>query len=139
MAVRHGEPVVADFREKSTPELLRAITTDSTELIRKEMELGKQELVEAVVARIESLAALAAIGLLGLMALVFGALAAASALDSVVAGWLARLIVAAGFLVLAGPAVLVAWRKAKTPPLAPTETARTLKEDVEWARAQLKR
>lgn len=139
MAVRQRAPVVADLREKSTPELLRAITSDSSELMRKEMELAKHELIEAVVARIESMVALAAIGLLGLLALVFAALAAATALDSVVAGWLSRLIVAGGLLVLAGPAVLFAVRKAKVPPLAPTETARTLKEDVEWARAQLKR
>ena len=139
MAVRQREPVVADLREKSTPELLRAITSDSTELMRKEMELAKQELIEAVVARVESIAALAAIGVLGLMAMIFGALAAASALDNVVAAWLARLIVAGGFLVITGPALLFAMRKMKAPPMAPTETARTLKEDVEWARAQLKR
>ena len=43
------------------------------------------------------------------------------------------------FLVLAGGAALIGLAKMKKPPIAPEETKRTVKEDVEWAKAQLKR
>jgi hypothetical protein len=53
--------------------------------------------------------------------------------------WLAWLIVGGTFLILAGSAAFIGLRHLKKPPLAPEETKRTVKEDVEWAKAQLKR
>lgn len=126
-------------REKSTPELMSSIASDVTTLVRKEMELARQEIVEAIVARVKAAAALAAAGVLGLLVVVFGALAAADALSGVTPEWAARLIVAGGFAVLALVAVAFAIRRFKAPPLAPEETKRTVKEDVEWAKAQLRR
>jgi len=71
--------------------------------------------------------------------LLFGALAAAAALDLVLPAWAAALIVAGAFVLLAAPAALLGVRRMKAPSLKPEETVRTVKEDVEWARAQLKR
>src|SRR5207237_2115559 len=83
----HGE-------RPSTPELLRSIATDTSVLLRKEMELAKQEIVEAVTARMQAAAAMAAAGFLFIFMLVFLGLAAAVALDRVLPGWAARLVVA---------------------------------------------
>jgi len=124
---------------QSMPELLRSIATDTSTLLRKEMELGKQEIVEAVTARLKAAGSMAAVGLLAMFMLVFLALAAAAALDQVIPGWASRLIVAGAFLLLAIPVGLFGMRRFKTPPLAPEETRRTVKEDVEWAKQQLKR
>ena len=55
------------------------------------------------------------------------------------AAWAAFLIVAGVFLLLALGAVLFAKLRMKRPPMAPEETKRTVKEDVEWAKAQLRR
>jgi hypothetical protein len=52
---------------------------------------------------------------------------------------LAWLIVGGVFLLVAGGAAMFGLRRMKTPPMAPEETKRTVKEDVEWAKAQLKR
>src|SRR6185503_15732085 len=98
-----------------------------------------QEVLEAVTAKVMAVAALAGAGLFGLFALLFGALAAAAALALVLPAWAAALIVAGGLLLLAVPAALIGIRRLKKPPLKPEETVRTVKEDVEWARAQLKR
>ena len=126
-------------RNQTMPELLRSIIGDTSTLVKKGAELAKAEIVEGVTARLKAVASLAAAGVLGLLALVFLALSAAVALDTVVPPWASRLIVAGGFLLLLGVAVLFGLRRMKSPSLAPEQTKRTVKEDVEWARHQLRR
>ncbi len=132
-------PVPPARDPRSTFDLVRDIASDGQTLVRKEVELAKQEILGAVMARVRAVAALAAAGLFGLFVLLFGALAAAAALDLVLPAWAAALIVAGAFLMLAAPAALIGLRRLKAPSLKPEETVRTVKEDVEWARAQLKR
>ena len=126
-------------QDQSTLQLIRSIAGDTSTLVRKEVELAKQEITEAITARLKAVAAMAVAGVLGLFVLGFLGAAAAKALDDVVAPWLSRLIVAGGFLLLAGIGAMFGMRRVKKPPLAPEETKRTVKEDVEWAKAQLKR
>jgi Putative Actinobacterial Holin-X, holin superfamily III len=125
--------------DQSTLQLLRSISNDTVTLVRKEVELARQEIVEALSARAKAAAALATVGLLGLFILGFLGLAAASALDNVVRPWASRLIVAGGFMLIAGGAAMFGMGRMKRPSMVPEETKRTVKEDVEWARAQLKR
>jgi len=132
-------PPLAGKDPRSTIQLVKDIAADTSSLVRKEVELAKQELLEAITARLKAAGAMAAAGVFGLFMVGFLSLAAAAALDIIFPAWLAALIVAGGFAVIAGPAVLFGLRRMKTPPLAPEETVRTVKEDVEWARAQLKR
>jgi hypothetical protein len=126
-------------QQQSTIELFRSIATDTSTLVRKEVELARQEFTAAITARVFGAAAFGVGAVFGLLLLIFLALAAAEALDLVVAPWLSRLIVAGVFLVLAAVAALIGMQKMKKPSLAPEETKRTVKEDVEWAKAQLKR
>jgi uncharacterized membrane protein YqjE len=140
MADNHYSEVdVTDLQDHSTLELLRSIATDSATLVRKEMELGRLEIVEAVSARIKAALAAAMAGVLALMALGFFGLTAAAALDNVMRPWASRLVVAGAFTVVAIGALAFGALRAKRPPLAPEETKRTVKEDVEWAKTQLKR
>lgn len=125
--------------QQGTLELIRSIAADTSTLVRKEVELAKQEIKEAIAARVKAVAALAVAGALGLLTLVFLGAAGAWALDGVLRPWAARLVVAGGFLLLAGGAALFGLGRMKRPPLAPEETKRTVKEDVRWAKAQLKR
>ncbi len=125
--------------QRSMPELMRAIATDTSTLVRKEVELARREIMEAVTARLKAAGAMAAAGVMALMVLAFGGAAAASALEGTVSPWAARLIVAGGFLLIAALAVAVGIARAKRPSLAPEKTVETVKEDVEWAKAQLKR
>ena len=92
-----------------------------------------------MIARIKAAGAFGAAGLFGFFGMLFGLIAAFAALTLVVAPWLAGLIVMGSMFVLAGGAAVFGLLRVKRPPLAPTETVRTVKEDVEWARAQLKR
>jgi uncharacterized membrane protein YqgA involved in biofilm formation len=125
--------------QQSTIGLVRAIATDTSTLVRKEVELARQELMAGVKSRVVGAAAFGAAAVLGLLIVIFLALAAAEALDLVFAPWLSRLIVAGAFLLMAAGAALFGLRRMKKPSLAPEETKRTVKEDVEWAKAQLKR
>ena len=125
--------------QQSTLELIRSISSDTVALVRKEVELARQEIVEAVTARLKAAGAMAAAAVLALFLVVFLGLAAATALDGIVRPWASRLIVAGVFALLAGAAVAFGLRRIKKPPMSPRETKRTVKEDVEWAKAQLKR
>jgi hypothetical protein len=130
---------------RSTLELVKSVATDTEELIRKEIELAKHEVTEAIAARISNFAAIAASGVFALFALGFAGLAGAHALERWFAPWSARLLIAGAYLVLAGCALAIAAARRRGAPasIAPAQAAeqvkQTLKEEVEWARAQLKR
>jgi hypothetical protein len=126
-------------QERSTVQLVRDIAGDTSTLVRKEIELARQEVTEALLSRVKGGAALAVGGLMALFGLIYLGIAAGAALSIVLPRWLAWLIVGGAFLVLSGGAALFGLRKMKKPPMAPEETKRTVKEDVEWAKAQLKR
>ncbi len=125
--------------EQSTPQLVRSIATDTSTLVRKEIELAKQEIAEGLKAKALGAAGLAIGGLFGFLGLLFGLVTAVAALSIVLPHWLAALIVAGALFLIAGIAAMVGIASMKKKGPAPTETVRTVKEDVEWARAQLKR
>jgi uncharacterized membrane protein YqjE len=129
----------APNRDRSTADLVRSIASGTAELVRKEVELARLEIMETVRARIKGAAAMAAAAMFGALALVFLALTAAAGLAILLPTWLAILLVAVGLLLLAGAAAMFGIRHLKRPSMAPEETKRTIKEDVQWARAQLKR
>ena len=125
--------------ERSTIELVRAIAQDSNTLVRKELELARLEIMEAVKARAMGAAALAVGGAMALLGLIFLSVMFVVLLDIKVQRWAAWGIVGGVSMVIAGLAAWFGRRKMKRPPMKPEETVRTVKEDVEWARAQLKR
>jgi YihY family inner membrane protein len=124
---------------RSTVELIRTIGVDLSTLAKKEVELARQEVMEGVMARAMAAGAFVAAGVLALFVVGFFGLAAAEALDGLMRPWASRLVVAVFFLLLAGIAVLFGKQRAKRPSLTPEETKRTVKEDVAWAKRQLKR
>jgi hypothetical protein len=125
--------------ERSTVRLITEIAGDTTTLVKQELELFKHELLEAVTARVKAAAAIAVVGVFGLFIVGFLGMSAAAALALVLPSWAAYLIVAGAFVFLAVLGLSFAKRKMKVPPLKPEQTMKTVKEDVEWARAQLKR
>lgn len=125
--------------ERSTFEIVMAIADDTKHLLTKEIELARHEIVEAVLAKAKAAAALAVAGFIGVFVLVFGGLTAVAALDNVLPPWGSRLVVTGVFALLAIVAVLFGIARLKKPGLVPEETKRTLKEEKEWAIAQLQR
>lgn len=125
--------------DRSTGELVRSVAADTATLVRKEVELARQEIVEGVMGKVKGAGALGAAAIIGLFALGFLGVTMGVALAIVLPAWLAWLLTAVMFLVLTGIAAAVGLGKLKGGGVAPEKAKENMKEDVRWARAQLKR
>lgn len=155
-----GEMGESKLRDQSTGELVKQLATETTTLVKQELEYARSEasrIGEAVVmlARQELQLAKAEmaekgrtaapgfgmIGAAGAAALLAGGTLTAFivlALDGVMPNWLAALIVAIAWGVVA--AVLYSTGKGRVEqagPLVPEQAVETLKEDVQWAKTQI--
>ena len=130
----YGQPV----EEPSLGELFGHLTSDLGDLMRSEMELARVEVREEAAKAGKAAAMLGAGGLIAYLGFALVATAAAWGLAEVIdAGW-AFLIV--GLVVGAIGAVLVLMGRDRLRDVQPVpeETVETLKEDAQWARAQMK-
>ncbi len=123
---------------KSAGQLMKEVTEDLSTLIRKEIELAKQEVGASVSAKLKGAAIIAIAGILGFFALIFLLLAIRDGLDNVMGTWLADLITAVILLAI-GAAGALAAKKKLTAPLNTDLTKQTIKEDVRWAKTLGKR
>jgi len=122
--------------DKSLGELFGDMTSELTTLMRKEVQLAKVELKDEVRQAGKAGGMLGAGAVTSYFALLFASLALAWLLDQAMPIALAFFIVAVLYGVAS--AVLIGRGKeqmAKVDPV-PRETVQTLKEDVEWAKAQ---
>jgi membrane protein len=124
---------------RGTATLLRSIANDLSTLVTKQIELAKQEVREMVASRARAMAFLAVSAVLGLFIVGFLGMAGAEALALVLPRWAAMLIVAGVFVLIAVIAVLVARAQLRAGASKPELTQESLKEDVEWAKQQLRR
>jgi uncharacterized membrane protein YqjE len=128
-----------DLRDQSTGDLFRQLSQQTTELVRKEVDLAKAELSEKGKKAGIGAGMFGGAGLMGLGA--FGALTACLilALAIVLDAWLAALVVALVYGAIAGALALRGRDRVReaTPP-APEQTVETVKEDIEWAKSQAK-
>ena len=106
-------------------------------LVRKQVELARIEMTEAVAVRAKGAGMLAGAGVMALFALGFVAAAGSVALALVLPAWAANLIVAAVFVAIAGVLALIGRNDIRNAPTTPEQTQETLKEDARWARQQI--
>lgn len=121
----------------STRELVAAAVESATELVRDEIELARLEMKRDLKAQIRSGIWLGVAAVFALMLLAMLLVAAALGLGTVMAGWGAALIVAAFTLLVAVGAGAIGYSKIVRKPLQVTRN--TLKEDLEWAKANKRR
>jgi uncharacterized membrane protein YqjE len=117
----------------SAGQLMKEVTEDLSILVRKEIELAKQELGAAVSAKVTGAVVIGIVATLGLFAIIFMLLAVRDGLDEVFWTWVADLLTAAILLLIGGIGALFARRKLATPIKADL-TKQTIKEDVEFAK-----
>jgi uncharacterized membrane protein YqjE len=128
-----------DLHDRSMGELLKQLSQETTQLVHQELELAKAELQQKGKQAGAGAGMFGGAGALGLAAL--GALTACFilALNAIMPAWLAALLVAVVYGIIAY--VLVkqgqAKLKAASPPV-PEQTIETVKEDVEWAKTQMR-
>ncbi|MCW2786512.1 MAG: hypothetical protein JWP74_3029 [Marmoricola sp.] len=126
---REGEP-------RSLGAIVSDISTDLSSLVRAELDLAKVELKKEATTAAKGAGMFGGAGLAGYFAVFFGSLALVYLLDNWMPRELASLIVAV--IYGAAAAVLALRGKAKLKESNPQlpETQQTLKEDVQWAKAQ---
>ena len=118
---------------KSAGQLMKEVTEDLSTLIRKEIELAKQEVGQSVATKVKGVAIIAVAGVLGFFALIFLLLAIRDGLDNAMGTWLADILTAVILLAIGAAGALMA-KKKLTAPLQTDLTKQTIKEDVEWAK-----
>jgi uncharacterized membrane protein YqjE len=117
----------------SAGRLMKEVTEDLSTLIRKEIELAKQELGEAAAAKVTGVVMIAIVATLAFFALIFLLLALRDGLAEIFWTWVADLLTAGILLLIGVIGALFARRKLATPIKADL-TRQTIKEDVEFAK-----
>lgn len=127
------EPAQAD---RSLGELFSELGQDLSKLVRKELELAREEVKAEVQKASKAGGMLAAAGVLALDALLLVLFAAAWGLDAVLpTGW-AFLIVAVVVAAVAGVLALTGKKQLQSVNPKPEQTIETLQEDAQWLKDQ---
>lgn len=136
MADHNGQ---TDLSDRPVGELVKDLSEQTSRLVRQEVELAKVELAEKGKRAGQGAGMFGGAGLFGLFA--FGALTATFilALSTVVAPWLAALIVTVVYGAIAGVLALQGKNKVQEagPPL-PEQAVDSTKEDVAWVKTRAK-
>jgi uncharacterized membrane protein YqjE len=122
--------------DASLGELFGRFTSNMSELFRKEVALARVETKEEVSKAAKGGGMAAGGGLIAYLCLVFLSLALAALLNEWMHPAWAFLIVAVLHGVIAGILIAVGRQRLKEVNPVPEQTVETLKEDVEWAKAQ---
>lgn len=136
--VRTDDLYEGGVEERSAGRLVKEVTEDMSTLVRKEIELAKQELGLSVSAKAKGAAIFAVVGILGFFMLIFLLLAVRDAFDELWARWIADLATVGVIAVIAAVAALVAKKKLSTP-ISAEMTKKNIKEDVELVKSFGKR
>jgi uncharacterized membrane protein YqjE len=141
MATQHpgGPGDSEDLRERSIGELLKQLSGETTRLVHQELELAKAELTQKGKQAGAGAGLFGAAGAIGLLAAAALTTCFILALDAVMPAWLAALLVAVVYGVIALVVVKQGQAKMKAAgPLVPEQTIETVKEDVAWAKTQVR-
>ncbi len=123
--------------DRSLGELFGELARQTSNLLHKEMDLTRVEMtrnVSRLGGHVASIAVGGAIAYAGLLALLAAAIAG---LATVLAWWLAALIVGLVVVVVGYFLIQRALGALRRESLAPRQTLRTLREDAEWAKEQV--
>lgn len=122
--------------DRSLGQIFSDVTEDLTTLIRQEMDLAKTELKQEVAKTGKGAGLLGGAGVAGHFVLLFLSLAATFALDEAMPLWLAALIVMVVWGIIAAVLALMGKKAIKEANPQLPKTQQSLKEDVQWAKAQ---
>jgi hypothetical protein len=127
------------LRDRPAGELLKRLSQDLSLLVRQELDLARVELIEKSKTVGAGAGMFSGAAIAGMLAL--GAFTAflILALSLAMAPWLAALIVTIVYGAVAGVLALTGKKKIEeATPLVLEQTVDTVKEDVKWAKTQIK-
>lgn len=125
-------------QERSIGELFAELAKDTSTLVRQEVALAKTELTEKASRVGRNVGYLALGGAVAYAALLAFAAAAVIVLAQAMPWWVAALIVGIIIAIVAAVMISKALATLKQTDVAPRRTVETLKEDVQWAKDQMK-
>jgi uncharacterized membrane protein YqjE len=125
-----------ELRERSTGELLKQLSQETSTLVRQELELARAELKEQGKRAGAGAGLFGGAGAMGLVTL--GAFTAflIAVLDTGMPLWLAALIVALIEAAITGVLAMSGRNRIKEATPAAPQTVETVKEDVRWAKSR---
>jgi uncharacterized membrane protein YqjE len=133
----NGPASGADPRDQSIGELVKDLATETSTLVRQEIDLAKAEMTERGKRAGKGAGILGAAALVGLLAA--GALTACliAALDLAMATWLAALVVTVVFGAIAAVLAMTGRKQIQeAAPPVPEQAIDSVKEDVQWAKTR---
>jgi len=136
MTAHAGDGRRIEFEDRSLGDLLSAMTTEVTHLMRSEVELAKAEVKEEAGKAARAGAVLGAGGLFALLAVNLLSFAAAWGLAAAIPDGFAFLIIGAAYGLIAAVCFVVGKQRLRAVNPVPEETVETIKEDVQWAKAR---
>ena len=133
------------MQDRSLGDLLRELSSETGDLLRKEVELAKAEMSEKAARVGKDVGAVAmggGLAFLGGLALLFAAIAGLTALLETflpigVAVWLAPLILGAALVFLGYGRITKAVHDLKNTSLAPRQTTQSLQENKQWLKSKI--
>jgi uncharacterized membrane protein YqjE len=123
---------------RSVPEVLQDIVGNIQELIRSEFRLAKAEVKQEASKAAPPLKMIVAGAAMGFYALGFLLFTAVMGLATMMATWQAALIVGAVLGIIALTLITTASKRLKHVNAVPDRTIETMKENVQWAKNQIK-
>ena len=128
---------MATTDDRSTGELLKELSQQTSTLVRQELDLAKAEMSEKGKQAGMGAGMFGGAGLFGLLAMIALTACLIMLLDRAMVDWLAALVVTAAYAAIAGVLALQGRNKVReAAPAVPEQTRDTLKEDAEWAKTQ---
>jgi hypothetical protein len=135
----------ATHTDRSLGDLFRELSTETRELLKKEVELAKAEMSEKasrVGGDVGAIALGGGMALVGSLALLYAAIAGLTALLDTflplgVAVWLAPLIIGGALVFLGYGRITKALADLKETSLAPRQTTQSLQENKQWLKAKI--
>ena len=126
-----------DLRERPIGELLKQLSTETTTLVRQELELAKAEVAQKGQKAGKGAGMFGGAGVVGFLAAMALTAALIMGLDKAMPNWLAALIVGLVYAAIAGILALQGRNKIQeaVPPV-PEQAADSVKEDVQWAKSR---
>ena len=124
--------------QRSVPELLQNIVNNLQEIIRSEFRLAKTQFKGEAGKAAKPAAAFGTGLVLSFYGIGFLLLAAVYGLSTIMAGWMAALLVGAVLTGIAIATLASSGKKLKQINLSPDKTIQNLEENIQWAKQQVK-
>jgi len=124
--------------DRSIAGLIGDLASEASQLFRQEIALAKAEIADKATRFATGIGLIAAGAFLGFAGLLVLLASAVLGLSLVLPAWAAALIVSAAVLAIATILAVIGKRNMAAEALVPSRTLKTLREDADWAKEQLR-